>query len=179
MNPRKILKWHEETRRDPGHHVGIFVPLPEEIAQQFPAEGKEGEDSSPPHVTVLYVGDLKDSEKQEEFVDVVKKTASALAPFEVDLGNVEEFSNEGQRVTHSPVRGKDLHKLHNVFKGVLKLMGIPFSDKHPEYKPHVTIEYVNEGDDEKFSHLIPQGNWIIDHLWVWGTEKPHMVRLGD
>ncbi len=174
----EIMKWHE-TREEPGKHVGIFAPLPDEVASQFPTEGREGEDSSPSHVTVLYVGDLEDAGKQKELIDVVQKTASALGPFEVSLGRVEEFLNDKkQRVTHSPVEGQDLHKLHNVLKGVFELMGIPFSDKYPEYKPHVTIEYINEGKEERFEAVRPQGSWIVDHFWVWGADKPHMVKLG-
>ena len=174
----KIVKWHK-TKEEPGKNVGIFVPLPEDIANQFPPEGKEGEDSSPAHVTVLYVGDLEDSEKQEELIDVVQKTASVLGSFEVNLGRVEEFVNdENQRVTHSPVEGKDLHKLHNIMKGVLKFMKISFSDKYPEYKPHVTIEYISKGEEERFGNVRPQGSWLIDHFWVWGADKPYMVKLG-
>lgn len=174
----EILKWHE-SKESPGENVGIFVPLPEDIARQFPLEGKEKEDSSPSHVTVLYIGDLADSDKQKKLIDVVQKTASVLNPFEVNLGKVEEFVNDkNQKVTHSSVEGKDLHKLHNILKGVFKLIGIPFSDKYPEYKPHVTIEYIDEGKEEKFENVKPQGKWIVDHFWVWGVDKPHMIRLG-
>lgn len=174
----KIVQWHK-TRENLGEHVGIFVPLPEDLAGQFPPEGKEGEDSSPPHITLLYVGDMKDPKEQKKMIDVVKKTVSALGPFEVSLGIVKEFLNEkNQRVTHSIVEGEELHKLNNILKGVFKLVGIPFSDKYPEYKPHVTIEYIEEDEEERFANTRPQGDWIVEHIWIWGADKPHMVRLG-
>ena len=178
MNVKKILKWHKTTRGDPGQHVGVFIPLPDELANQFPADGKAGEDSSPPHVTVLYVGDLEDLEDQEEFIDVVEEATNSLMPFEVSLGPVEEFKNEGQRVTHSSVKGKDIHKLHKILVKALKSARIPFSDKHPVYSPHVTIEYVNDGEEEKYADKKPSGDWVVDHFWIWGTNEPHLVKLG-
>lgn len=36
-----------------GEKVGLFIQVPENIARQFPT--KEGEDSSPPHITLLYI----------------------------------------------------------------------------------------------------------------------------
>jgi len=50
-------------------HIGVFVPLPADLAKQYP---KKVDDPSPAHVTFLYVGDVPPA-RRSEFTDLVKK----------------------------------------------------------------------------------------------------------
>ena len=174
----KILSWHNTSRdKPPGESVGLFIPLPENLSKQFPPDGKAQEDTSPCHVTLYYIGELENS-KQQDMIGVVRSVAKITKPFQVSLAPSNFFVNKkNQKIIHSPVIGEDLQKLHYVVQGAFKFLELPFLDKYPEYKPHVTIEYVNEGEQEKYGNLSPRGEWLVDHFWIWGTEKPEVIRL--
>lgn len=45
------------------------------------------------------------------------------------------------------------------------------------WQPHVTIEYINKGEKEKYKDLEPKGKWTLNNIWIWGTEEPHMITL--
>jgi 2'-5' RNA ligase len=172
----KVQEWYKH--RDPDQDVGIFIVLPEKIAKQFPEEGKSEEDTSPSHVTFFYLGELK-KEEEKKYLEIIKRIANFLEPFDIELGDVNTFVNEEkQTIIHSPVEGKGLMAAHSLFKKIFSKLGLKYADKYPEYKPHVTIEYVNEGEKPRFGDVRPEGKWTVDHLWIWGTQEPYMVSVG-
>lgn len=158
----------------PGESVGVFATLPPEVSNQFP---NKDEDSSPPHITVCYIGDIP-LQFENKVEEVTKKVAAMFRPFKVKLGPPKEFINhKNQTIIHSPVKSKKLKELNRALRLFFLQSLIPVDNKHPEYKPHVTIEYVNE-DSEPIYDVVPQGEWIIDHLWVWGGTEPKLIILG-
>lgn len=174
----KILEWHSNRPYDNGHHVGLFLPLPVDVARQFPDEGRSAEDSSPVHTTLVYIGDFP-MELESKLVTIVNNVCEKMKPFTVKLGAPKKFKNDdNQTILHSPITSKKLKSFHSKLKNVLVANQIPVSTKYPEYKPHVTIEYVNEGDKPKFKKTKPKGEWVIDSLWVWGTSEPYLVCFG-
>ncbi len=175
----KILDWHFNDRdHKPGESVGLFSVLPQEIAAQFPAEGKEGHDNSPPHITVCYLGNVP-LVWEHKLVTVAESVCEKFRPFTVRFGRPKIFVNQkDETIHHSPVKGKKLHEFHDCLKRAYQLNMIPVDSKYPEYKPHVTIEYVCEGDQRKYPEFCPQGEWQIDHVWIWGGFEPHLIHLG-
>lgn len=174
----KTLTWHDKQRDFPmGEKVGLFILVPEHIAAQFPADGKEGEDSSPPHVTLLYIGTLPSS-FEARMCEVVKEVVENFKSFDVYLGDVKKFVNDDmQKVFHSPVKSRKLQSLHEELKDAFKKNQLPFSTKYPEFKPHITIEYVDPGEKRKFADINPEGEWTVDCVWVWGLASPQMYFL--
>lgn len=158
-------------------HVGLFLPLPERLARQYPPEGKAGEDTSPPHLTLVYIGDVDDG-KVEELREVLSRIVQAVPPMDLRLLPPTTFQNEeGQTILHSPVAGPQLEQAHNALKGALQRRG--FDVKHyDEFKPHVTIEYIDPGERSKFRYLAPQGRWRADSVGFWVGEDRQMLPLG-
>ncbi len=175
----KILDWHFNDRdHPPGESLGVFSVLPEEISSQFPAEGKEGHDNSPPHVTVCYIGTVP-LVWENKIVTVTEAICGKFRPFTVKLGKPKVFINhKNETIYHSPIKGNKLYEFHDELKRALQLNLIPVDTKHPDYKPHVTIEYVEEGNQRRFPEACPQGEWQMDSVWIWGGHEPHLIHIG-
>lgn len=162
-----ILNWHDSRDVPFGEKVGLFIAVPAWVAEQFPKEGKAGEDSSPPHITLLYIGSLPKN-FEDKLKDVVRDVCDNFKSFNVRLGSVKKFVNdEQQKVFHSPIKSKKLKLLHETLKHAFQQNQLPFSTKYPEFKPHITIEYVNLGEKPKFRNVCPEGEWEVDHVWIW------------
>jgi len=171
-NLYKTLKWHEHQRdKVPGESVGLFITLPSEIAEQYPTEGKEGQDSSPPHLTLLYIGDIP-TQFEEKILEVVKQVCENFRKFKVKIKKPRKWINDkNQTIYHSPIASSKLVKLHDALKQAFDLNQIPYSKKYPDFKPHVTIEYVNEGEQPKFQNIKPEGEFIVEGIWIWRLNR--------
>jgi len=77
----KILSWHKQEQEF-GKSVGLFVPLPAHLAIQYPEDGRTGEDSSPPHITVVYIGSFP-KELEKKLVKLTQEICSNAKPFKV------------------------------------------------------------------------------------------------
>ena len=169
----KILTWHQ-TKSD-NKHVGIFLPLPEAISEQFPPKP---DDESPPHITVLYVGEMN-PHFEEALREAVGSVCKKMKPFAAKLSGPKKFLNrEGQSIKHSPITSQKLQRFNKALKIELYKNFVPFDNKYPEYKPHVTIEYINEGEKSKSRGLRPKGKWVVDHCWIFGTQEPYLIPFG-
>lgn len=174
----KVISWHQ-TQRDhkPGESVGIFVTIPSNLAKQFPDDGKEEEDSSPPHITVLFVGDMP-LQLEDKLKKTVKSVCDQFKPFVAKIAKPRKFVNDkNQTIIHSPIKSKKLHKFHDELKKQLLKNQIPVDSKFPEYKPHITIEYIEKGENPKYDDIVPEGEWQIDSVWIWGLSEPFWMTL--
>lgn len=172
----QTVLWHNSQREHkPGESVGIFIALPEEISKQFP---QLKEDSSPAHITVLYCGDLPLS-FEETLKQTVIKCCENIKPFTVSLKKPKKFVNDkNQTIFHSPVKSSKLDNFHETLKKALLINQVPVSNKFPEFKPHCTIEYVEEGQEPKYGDIVPVGEWEVNSCWIWGASQPYLVGLG-
>lgn len=167
------------TKCGDGESVGLFIPLPKNLAKKFPSLGQE--DTSPSHVTFLYIGDFKGSAKQEELVGVLKDVCRRWWPAcKAVLGDLQYFDHEDKdrRVPHVCVEfDKDLSSFRHRVKQELTDAGIEVGDRFPEYKPHVTLAYM-PGMDSEWKGKVPKGSWSFDKMEVWGLPKVHRLQLG-
>jgi len=116
----ELIKWGKKKIKD----SDIFV------SQIDPSFGREDE----MHVTVLY-GIHGDSSKE------VSKYISEIKPISVKLGEIDVFTNpENFDVVVIKVISDELKSLNNKIT-----KNIEFTNKHKEYKPHVTLAYVKKG----------------------------------
>lgn len=158
-------------------HVGLFIPLPERLARQYPPEGKEGEDSSPPHLTLVYIGDVPD-DRIDELRSVLARIVQAIPPLELKLLPPTTFENkDGQTIVHSPVSGPLLKKAHDAIDTALKRRGFDVQG-YDEFKPHVTIEYVDEGEQPRFDYVRPTGQWIAESVGFWVEDDHRSLPFG-
>lgn len=166
------------TDRDhkPGKSVCIVVVPPTNIGEQFPSDGKNGNDGSPPHVTVGYFGDV-DLALESQMAHIAQAVASKAKPFAVGLGPTQMFNNDKQDVLYSSITGKGLPKFRGQLKDAYAMAGMEFDSKHPEYKPHMTIEYIAKGEESKYDDLKPEGQWQAENAWLWGFEQPYLLQF--
>lgn len=158
-------------------HVGLFLPLPARLARQYPAEGKEGEDQSPPHVTLLYIGDVED-ERVRELEAVLRRAVQAVPPLELKLLPPRTFQNDsGQTILHSGVDCPVLETVHNALRSALERRGFDVQ-AYDEFKPHVTIEYIDHGERARFADIAPRGRWRTDSVGFWVEDDRKELPLG-
>jgi 2'-5' RNA ligase len=162
-----------------GEHVGLFIPLPKDLAKKFPPLGKN--DPSPSHVTFLYVGDCKKKRDQKVLVDTLRDSCRRWWPeAKATLGELDYFDHEDKerRVPHVSVSfDKDLEGFKHRVRQELEEKGIKVEDSWPDFKPHVTLAYL-PGSHGEWRGRIPKGSWEFDEMEIWGLPKIHKLKLG-
>ena len=182
---RWMQRVHEKTAKATGtkcgngESVGLFIPLPKDLAKEFPSLGQE--DSSPSHVTFLYIGDFKCKTEQGTLVEKLQEICHRWWPMcNAVLDKLEYFDHhdKDRRVPHVSVQfDKDLSGFKHRVKQELADAGIKCGDKFPEFKPHVTLAYM-PGMDAEWEGKIPKGQWSFDEMEIWGLPKVHKIKLG-
>jgi 2'-5' RNA ligase len=166
-----------------GKSVGFFIPVPEELAGQFPSLGKE--DTSPPHVTLLYVGEVPKA-REAEFISIATTALSKQpGPVIASIGEPDFFvhPDKNRRVWYSRVTfSKDVAELRDRLWLALEDAGFKVAHSYPlAMFPHITLAYA---DGEAHEHSpwkgeVPGGAWSFDSLEVWGLSKNVEVFLGE
>lgn len=163
-----------------GSKVGVFIPLPDDLAGQFPDLSPE--DTSPPHVTLCYVGAVPKG-RRDEFVAVVTQVLAAEpGPIRAGLGELDSFVSAAadgvRRVVFSRVRfSRDVATIRDRLKHALAQAGFESEDSYPlSYTPHATLAYL-DGDDHYIGN-VPEGDWSFSEVSIWGLPKEVQVPLG-
>ena len=159
---------------------GIFLRVPADLAKGWPSLGEE--DKSPPHCTMLYVGEV-DPARYWQVVDACREAVQDLEPFAVEMTDYGEFQNmKGQTIAHMVPRvlyGLTLAEIHEMLYAAVTQRGIPVEHiRKGAFKPHCTLAYVDEGKAQ-YSGPRPQGTWRVDSLEVWGSGVWSEGRLGN
>lgn len=182
MNAKSLPKSAAWKPEGDGKSVGLFLPLPAHLAAQFPSLGEN--DDSPPHVTLLYVGDVPKA-REKLFLSTVTTVLSKQAgPIIATLGEPDFFvhPDKDRRVWYSRVTfSKDMAEIRDRLWLALEDAG--FDVKHSfslAFTPHVTLAYM---EGEAHSHTrwkgsVPKGSWSISSMSVWGMREPAEVMLG-
>lgn len=160
-----------------GSMVGLQIVLPESLAVKFP---KLSEDNTPPHVTLLYVGEVK-GERQQELVDIVNDILSRESPCVAKLSGLDFFPDvpNDRRIYHMHVDfSLPMASIRNRIVEALKDAGFELKDRSPGvWFPHVTLSY-DYGLHEEYRGPIPTGSWEFDTVNIWGMAKETNIILG-
>ena len=160
--------------------AGLFIPLPRELAEQFPDLGEE--DKSPPHATFLYVGTISKG-RQAAFLQVCQRVLKTMrgATVEAHLEGPEYFVHPAKerRVAVMHVRfSHDLAGLRWRLRDALIDAGFTVDDSFPLiFRPHVTLEYL-DGLASQYTGKVPTGSWTFSGMKVWGLGQPKQVTFG-
>lgn len=162
-----------------GESVGLFIPLPDDLAKEFPSLAPE--DTSPPHCTFLYIGEVQ-KEKQEAVLQAIDTIcASFRGPVRASLGQVDYFRHpaKGRSVAILPVRfDKDMAGLrYKIYVAMLDLGLEPPEFSPLVYNAHVTLGYL-DGLDAQYNGAIPQGAWSFNSVEVWDLPKQRTIYFG-
>lgn len=181
--------------------AGVFIPLPYNLAKQFPPKPKE-EDDSAPHVTLLYVGDVT-AEEMTKVVSAVREVAKDWPPFRMDVSTYGEFKNDKeQTIAHMAptatirVKGpqgvyyRSLGELHADLYAGIEGCGVKIAHKYGHvkaapsfakraetFKSHTTLAYQNKGDGP-YTGAKPTGSFQVNDIEVWGWEV-YKIPLGN
>lgn len=161
-----------------GESVGLFMKLPPDLAKQFPS--LKPHDDSPAHVTFLILGDV-DTDRQEELLSVLQRVLGSYYPVQASLGPLEHFRHEDKNraVAHVKVDfDKDLQGLRDRLKAELKDADFPVDETWPDFKPHVTLAYM-DGVDSEYEGAVPTGSWDVGEMEIWGMPKVQKVKLNE
>jgi DNA topoisomerase IB/2'-5' RNA ligase len=160
-----------------GSGVGFFIPLSADLASQY---GVKPEDTSPPHVTFLYVGKVA-SEQVPTLLRVAREVLQDTPPVFGVLNGVDSFVQEdkNQRVLYSRVVfSYDLKPLRDRLWAALTEAGFKVEQAFPNFTPHVTIEYRDGVNDAVLDSTHPSGSWDCRTIEVWGLPKKYAISLG-
>jgi len=152
--------------------AGIFLPLPKHIAKFFP---KKKEDSSPPHVTILYLGGVLKSDKDayKKVLEVALEKTSKLG--KVFLDDLAFFKNQdNQWIAHNPIRCEGLGDLRKRIWKACEILGLEIQDSFPKFKPHATLAYL---DQKKYDKEVFVGSFNPTHFEIWGFDQKISVPI--
>lgn len=159
--------------------AGVFIKLPKELAKQFPSLGEH--DDSVPHITTLFIGKVP---KKHEILleEVVKRVAMEYDPFEIALDEKPSYfpatkHSDGCKVAKMAVISAELKKLHSALKKALLNAEIEVADNFPNYKPHVTLEYMAP-PKIKYDGDIPNGTCTVEKIEIWNGDQKTTIPLG-
>lgn len=144
--------------------IGVFIKLPEDLAKQYQ---QMKEDPSPPHITVLYIGDV-DVEQKAKAIKTIKEIVAAYDPIDVWVDGLAYFTNpKGEEIAHSMVEAKTLAALSKDLWDELLRIGIKVQHSFPDYTPHVTLQY---GDKRNYDGPVPKGNFNCKEVEIWAKD---------
>ena len=139
---------------------------------------KGGEDTEDFHVTLAYghfdqTGDDDDVDARvQSAIDDIRD----LIPDAIHFDAIRRFdaseSSDGQDVIYAQVAAGQLEEVHDGLLAALKDHGIELEGTFPEYKPHMTLAYI----DPKLAYELGEINatGTATKLWIGhGTESTH------
>lgn len=171
-------KYEDKVTGD-GKSVGVFLPLPKRLADQF--ESLEPMDDSPCHVTLFY-GINVPEERLAEFLQIVRDNSADLPRImKARIGQLEYFQNPHSNlcIPHMSVQfSADMGRFKINTLEDLKYAGFEINDFNPNiFFPHVTLGYFDDLD-AKWKGPIPAGTWEFDRFEVWGAPELYDIKLG-
>lgn len=160
-----------------GSEVGIFIRLPSQIGAQFPLKSQ---DTSPPHVTLLYIGKVT---QEALLVQVLSKVLhQEIGVVKAKLGAWDTFVQDDRSVVfYSKVQFSNrMETLRDQIVSALTDAGCPIADSSLlNYTPHVTYAYTTESLAAYYQTLPPcVGSWFFDTVEIWGLSKLYTIRFG-
>ncbi len=132
----------------------IGMELPKEVAQTLPLFlGRESGDPVGAHVTLVYIGTKKDVDPNQ--IAIIEETCSYIASQTDRLrGQIagthrfpESKHTDGKEVAYAGVNVDGLKEMRQNLVDLLDLYDIPYSKDFSTYVPHVTLEYVEKGEE--------------------------------
>lgn len=179
LNMRRFASATDGRKTGDREWVGFFMPAPPPIARQCPP--RSGEDKSPPHVTFLYVGELK-PEQDQILIDTARRVFSDFPKtVRVDLGGLNYFYHhkKDRRVALARVSfDQEMAKLRVHLFSKLRKAGIHPQDSYIlNYRPHMTLTYI-DNMSERYDGKVPTGSWDVSGMEIWGMPKVHFVPFG-
>lgn len=164
----------------------LFLGLKIENAEPLAIEGGENHDDF--HVTLAYghfdaKGDEDDtSVRVQHVIDDIRD----LIPDEIHFDAIRRFpaseSSDGKDVIYAQVAAGQLEELHDALLKALKQRGIKLEGTFPEYKPHMTLAYIDPKEAYELHEIDATGTAtkvMIGHGWESTKENNYTIMKTD
>lgn len=124
------------------------------------------------HVTMFFFGDDVPIDALAEIIKVTYGVTSETKPMTVRTSQVTSFpaGDDGQPII-CRVESDALHDLRDKIKGAFDGANIEYSNKFPEFRPHVTLAYDPEPEGDFKEERIPTVEWGAHELVLWGGDS--------
>ena len=121
------------------------------------------------HITMFYLGEGLPIEDIAEVLKVTFRVVQDQGPFTVRTSLLTCFpeGEDGVPVI-CQIESEALHALRSRLRDGLKAEGLFFSDKHPTYRPHVTLAYAEAPVADQ---RLPTVEWGVHELVLWGGDR--------
>lgn len=149
----------------------IGIQVPPDIADELTKVNVPGKKlgAAEKHITLFYVGKktpLRDALKAAAICALFARTQS---PFKVGTARVTCFPenpDDGVPII-CRVLSPPLHAFRAKLASAFKRYGVEFSNKYPEYKPHVTLSYDRQSiPDMDIQPVV----WTVDRFVLWAGD---------
>lgn len=121
------------------------------------------------HITIFYLGkDVPMADVAKAMV-VTAEVTSATRPFTVRTSRVTCFpKNEDGVPVICAIESPELHAFRERLKAAYEAAGVSFSNRYPDYKPHMTLAYAEE--EEVTDRQIAPIEWGAHELFLWASD---------
>lgn len=159
-----------------GVMVGWF--LPDWTADEYEVKGGETD----LHLTVLYLGEADDLtlEQYRTLIGVVSQVVSETPALYGYISGTGFFEQEdGGRVWWAEPHLVGLEAFRDRLKAALEEAGIPVPDKFPDYQPHITLAYLEPGQEPPQVDLPESEAMIVHEITVALGAARHVLGFAD
>ena len=171
----------ETTKSMADGRAVLFVGLQISGADALAIEG--GEKPEDFHVTLAYGHfDGKDeadtSERVQKAIDDIRDLIPDSLHFDAQGRFEASKSSDGKDVIYAQVAAGQLEKAHDGLLAALKKQGIELEGTFPEYKPHMTLAYIEHGAEFELKELDAAGSVtkaMIGHGWESTKENNYTI----
>lgn len=181
LNGSQTKKSMEDSR------AVLFIGLKIENAEPLAIEG--GENHEDFHVTLAYGHfDTNGHDEDDRSVRVqhVIDDIRDLIPDKIHFDAIRRFqaseSSDGKDVIYAQVAAGQLEELHDALLKALKERGIKLEDTFPEYKPHMTLAYIDPKVAYDLHEIDATGTVtkvMIGHGWESTKENNYTIMKTD
>lgn len=151
--------------------IGFSVPADAALLLEGLDVPGDRESASDMHVTVVHLGKDVPMVQLAKAMLVAHECARATRPMTFSVGKVASFpgGDDGVPVI-CPLDSPALQALNALLKQELRRFGIPFSDKWPDFRPHVTLGYVKDAPPDLVveQDLPSPVLFSVSELCLWG-----------
>lgn len=182
------VKKAEETKKSmEDSRAVLFIGLKIKGADSLAIDGGEKPDDF--HVTLAY-GHFDTNGHDED--DISCRVQYAVDQVKVGIPDTIKFdairrfkaseSSDGKDVIYAQVADGQLEETHDFLLSMLKEKGIELEDTFPEYKPHMTLAYIEPGSEFELKEIDATGtaiSVIIGHGWESTKENNYTIAKMD
>jgi 2'-5' RNA ligase len=152
----------------------LGIRVPHETARLLTGLDVPGEKtpSDEKHITILYLGKDVPIESVLLAIEAAYEVARTCHPFLVSTSRIGNFpKNPDGMPLIAHIDSPQLHQLRAKLTRAFDEVGAPYDTKYPEYKPHVTLAYCQECEDDVDEMTLDPIQWAVSEMTLWGGDR--------